>query len=280
MPYLYGTINGMIDNFAATDTKTIVEAIHNLHARGKLSYATFSDEWVIKFWRGDITRFILGYFSSDINSLASSEIARDKVATYCILTDAGVAAVPHILLTSPIAPEVDQAQLETLFATYRTLVIKPTQGSSGREIARCDTIASVYAHIQTGTFPSWSASPLLDLTTEIRLVLYNGIIRLAHKKENPTLVRGVRMFNMAHGATATRLEPSTLEPSLISMAQHAMQAIGLRFGAVDIVFDGTNTPKVIEINSRFSLEHYAELSPENRREIVQFYEYIIEDCLR
>jgi len=162
-----------------------------------------------------------------------------------------------------------------LFERYGALVIKPTQGSQGQDVVRCDNPEEVFEVIKGCAIPSWAASPFVDIKREVRVIMLNDKPEMAYEKYDPPLVGKLRLFNLHRGAKAKHLDVSALAPELITMSQQAMRAIGLTVGAVDIVFDQDGTPYVLEINSAFSIERFAGLSAENRREAVAFYERLI-----
>jgi glutathione synthase/RimK-type ligase-like ATP-grasp enzyme len=269
----------VIDKRLITDTRVVIEALRNLHAKGALDYATYSDEWVIKYWHLEHTRHILGYYSFDINRHAAAEIASDKVATYLLLAEAGLPAVRHYIINSPPTYDPDLKLLAKLLTDYGVLVIKPTQGGSGRDVAKYETIETLTAAIAGERVPSWCASPFLEITSELRLVVHDGTIKFAYRKHNPIMVDGLKMFNIKLGTTATYIDPSTLNSDLAQMAIQATHAIGLSMGAVDIVIGDTFSPMILEINSRFSIDYFAGLSSENRQKAVAFYESIVANSL-
>lgn len=263
-----------IDSNLIIENRTILEAVHNLQQRGLLAYSSFSDGWIIRLEHAGTTRFIHGY-TFGLNTQASASIANDKVATYQLLASHNIPAVRHTLLTSAFAPMPDPAALQDLFANSQQ-VIKPTYGSRGRDVTKCDDPAQATGLIQLHpSVPSWSASPFIDIQNELRLVALDNSIGLAYEKLNPPVINGLKMFNLNLGATASRLDPHAIDHAIREMALDAMRAIGLTLGAVDIVIDDQNNPLILEINSGFSIDHYANLAPSNRQEVVAFYEAVI-----
>lgn len=260
-------------------TATILEALRNLKQRGDIDYVSFSDDWIVEFWRGQDRHFIYAN-KLEANTAASAEIATDKVGTYQILTHHHIPALPHYLLTTPVAPSADTSYLENLFQQHDELVVKPTFGSKGQDIHRCARVPEALAIVQDQRITSWSASPFIDIQREVRLVILDGRLALAYEKQNPVIVLGLKMFNLHLGATAKRLDASEIDSSLTEIARQAMQAIGLTLGAVDILIDEHGKPHILEINSNFSVERFAASSPENRQEVVAFYEQAITSRFR
>lgn len=258
---------------------TYLVALRNLQAQGKLSYKSFSNDWVVKFWQGDNVHFMLSRVP-DLNTQVSGEIATDKVGTYLLLADNNVPVVSHFLLNTPASPDIDKSLLEKLFGRYGQLVIKPTLGSMGRDVTRCSDISTVERLVASHETPSWAASPLIEIKTEMRLAVFDGQVRLAYEKLDPPIINGLKMFNLNLGATARDLEIDKLDPEMTKLAADAMKAIGLRLGAVDVIIANDGTMQVLEINSRFSVEHFASLSEGNYQKAVVLYEQLIEAALQ
>ena len=257
---------------------TYLQALRNLQARGVLDYHSFSNDWVVKFWRDDRVRFMLSRVP-DANSQVAGEIAMDKVGTYLLLADAHLPAVPHFLLSTLAEPEIDRRLLQELLTTHGPLVIKPTLGSMGRDMARCDDIDSIEHHIASHHNASWSASPYLDIASETRLIVYGGEVALAYEKINPPFINGMKMFNLNRGATARDIDRAIVSPPIAELAIRAMRTIGLTLGAVDIVTTADGNTSVLEINSRFSIEHYAALHPDYAQKAIAFYEMLFQSVL-
>lgn len=261
-----------------TGKRTILEAIENLDAQGLLDYKLYADGWLISLSSTNIKHFVYMY-GFDINSQASASIASDKVATYELLSEAGIKAVPHYLLSSLVEPVVKIADLEKYFRLNHSLVVKPNRGSRGDSVAKSDTPESSLEYINGSHHASWAASPFIEISSEIRLVVNDGKIVLAYEKYDPVMVNDLKMFNLNLGAKAKQIKLNELDDNHRHMALNAMQTIGLKLGAVDIIFDENNEALVLEINSGFSLEHYAQISPENRTQVIALYEEVISNLI-
>jgi glutathione synthase/RimK-type ligase-like ATP-grasp enzyme len=258
-----------------TEKRALIEAVKNSSKKFGITATFLSDGWLIRLQKNGRSRFIYVY-GFDINSQASAAIATDKVAAYQLLTDNGVAGVPHYLLSSVLDTNIDTASVKELFKSHKSLVIKPNKGSRGELVAKCNNLDEVLAMTKGSPIPSWAASPFLDISRELRLVVLDGSIVLAYEKRKPQTINGLKMYNLNLGATVQGITVDTVDRDIQTLATKAMDTIGLRLGAVDIVFDTDNTPYVLEINSGFSLEHYALSSPDNRHEVISFYELVIQ----
>lgn len=257
-----------------TENQALIEAVKRACATYGIEYTGFSQDWIIRLRRTGSTRFIFGY-GFDWNTQAGRGIASDKVATYQLLVDARIGAVPHYLLKSLIDSEVNIALLRTLIDFAGSVVVKPLHEGRGRAVRRFETIGEVQAFTERIDIESWTVAPFIDIKRELRVIVFKSSILLAYEKIQPTFINNLKMFNLNLGAQARSIEVEEIDEKLQELAIKAMDAIGLNLGAVDIVFDYQGDARVIEINSAFSLEHYANLHPTNREKVINMYEYII-----
>jgi len=253
-----------------TDKRVLVEAARLAAVTAGARYDDFSDGWVGRLQKGDKTAFILGYYI-DCNTQAASMIAIDKVATYLLLQDASVPAVPHYLIRSEAMSDFDIDYLRRLFAEHPELVLKPLKGNRGKLVALyidADTaIATISSHYEN----AWAASPYVAVQCEIRVVVFDGAVMLAYEKTNPSLIDGLAIFNLEHGSIPQDISLADMPEEWCTLACAAMAAIGLKLGAVDIIIDDLGRVQVLEINSGFSLEHYAKSSAERRQLAIDVY---------
>jgi len=202
-------------------------------------------------------------------------IRMSKVATYQLLANNDIASVPHYLLSTVINPMINTSMLEKLFKQHKSLVVKPLQGSRGNLVAKFGDRAGALKFIKNSQEISWVASPYIDIKRELRLVIFNGSIWLAYEKLDPKIIGNLKMFNVNLGAHVRNLEIGKLDRKIKVLAKRSMDAIGLKLGAVDIILDDKENAYVLEINSGFSLEHYAQISPANRHNVLEFYKAVI-----
>lgn len=262
-----------------TEHRALTEAIRVSVDRLGIKCTYFADGWLVKLQKNGKTRFVFGY-CFDINAEAAGEVANDKTATYEVLDDSGITAVPHYLLSSVVSPVVSLSDLNNLFKKHESLVIKPNKGNKGDLVAKFDDAESAMEYIEANIQVSWSASKYLDIEREIRIVVLNGAVKLACEKVKPQMINGLKMYNLSLGATAKSLKVSDISKDVIELAERSMKAIGLNMGAVDIVLGHDGNPYVQEVNDGFSLERFALSSDEARREVVSFYELAIEELFK
>jgi glutathione synthase/RimK-type ligase-like ATP-grasp enzyme len=257
-----------------TENRALIQAVREASAKLGIQHKLFSDDWIIQLQKNGTKRFIFAY-GFDCNNQASSSIASDKVATYQLLEDASVPVIPHYLLKSVVMPEINKDLLEQLVSQYKSVVVKPLQGSRGAGVGKFED-AKDAIHFMEQVEDVWACSPFVKIEREIRVVVFGDSVHLAYEKLEPQTINGLKMFNLNLGAKSKALDVQELSDDIQKIAVDSMQSIGLNFGAVDIVIDENKQIKTLEINSGFSLEHYAATSATNRQQVVALYEHVIQ----
>jgi glutathione synthase/RimK-type ligase-like ATP-grasp enzyme len=272
-----GGLKGMPDTI--TEYKALREAMQTAEKKLHIKCTHFSDPRLVKLQKDNKTRFIFGYLF-DINPEAAAEVVNDKSAMYEVMLDAGIAAVPHYILSNGVKPTVELSDLAKLFERQESLVIKPNGGNKGDMIAKFNNAEDAFAYIKANPKVWWCAAPYVDILREIRLIVLNGAVRLACEKVQPKTINGLKMYNLTLGATAKMLSASDIDRTVVDLAVHAMAVVGLSMGAVDIVFTSDGNPLLLEINDGFSMERFALSSNKARQGVVRFYEQAIEEMFR
>lgn len=243
------------------------------HEKG-VTVQSFSDKWILTLTRSDITRVIYGFKFGGLNDSAAVAISQDKAATYDMLRNAKVAAVPHVLISTRAG---SYHEWKNLAEKWQTFVIKPTHGGGGRGVYAFDTIADAEAQMKANYEESWCVSPHLQIKSEVRLILLDDEVILAFEKQNPTTTHGVPMYNLRLGATANDIRPDS---EFIGIADDARRALGLRLAAIDIAVLKGGEKLVLEVNEGFSLEHYMRQSPQKKERATIVYAKIIDTMMR
>lgn len=259
----------------APEEQTILAAVRRVCETRGIAYRTFSDGWIVRMEKAARRHYLYGYGDLGMNTHAAAQIALDKVAAYLLLDDAGVPAVPHWLLSTVAAPEIDRPFVSRLLAEHGPLVIKPLKGGMGRQVHRVENLAAVLAATADQGETEWAASPFTDIAREVRLVVFDDTVPFAHEKNNPVMLDGLKMFNLSLGAGSRQLESAALPDDLRQLGIRALAAVGLRLAAVDVAIDTKGVMRVLEINCNFSLEHFARRSPENRSRVIALYADIL-----
>jgi glutathione synthase/RimK-type ligase-like ATP-grasp enzyme len=246
-------------------------AVREACARQGIAYNTFSDDWVLELSKGKIKKWIFGY-KFDINSAAAGQLAQDKVGTYEVLAANKLPVVRHRLVRSVANQALDNASLELLFPGG-DVVIKPLSGTGGRGVQRYQTVTEATDYIKNSTEPAWAISPYIDIMSETRLIVLDGVVQLAYEKQQPQVVNGLKFYNLSHGATATTL--NEVPDNLKSIALRTCEALCLRLAAVDIIRTAGGEQLVLEVNDGFSMEYYTLQSFENKNRAVALYDEVV-----
>lgn len=246
--------------------RLMVEIIRDICKQRGIEFATYSDDWVLEMKKAGKTRRVIGYRFS-INDSASASIAQDKVATHLLLERAGVSSVPHVLLR----PKVSDQQRGAI-EPWGTVVVKPLEGSGGHHVRMFTNADEAIDWIESTSIPAWAAAPFVDIEREIRLILLDGQPLIVYEKQ-PTIVDGLKMFNLGLGATPKNIVP---DADLLALAVRAQTALGLRLSAVDIAETANGERLVLEVNSGFMMENYIRSSPDNKQRAVEAYGRIID----
>lgn len=239
------------------------------HEKG-IDVRSFSDKWMLTLTKNHSSQAIYGFKFGGLNDSAAVATSQDKAATYDILHDSHIDAVPHALISTRAN---SYHEWKNLAEGWQTFVIKPTHGGGGRAVYAFDGVAKAAERMETHAEQSWCVSPFLQIKSEVRLILLDKEVLLAFEKQNPTIFHGVPMYNLRLGAAAVDLRPNN---ELIAMADAARRALGLRLVAVDIVVLQGGERLVLEVNEGFSLEHYMRQSSENKQRATEAYGKIID----
>ena len=229
-----------------------------------------SDGWLLEMRKDHQVHRVLGT-DFGLNTQVSAAIAKDKVATSIILERAGIRHIKHELLSSH-GHIVNESELESA-VTHWPAVLKPLEGSHGTHVFRVDSAKQII-DIISSVESSWALSTYVDVQSEIRLVLVDGDIRLAHLKQAPVIRNGLKLFNLHAGATAVPVSADELPGEVVRLALSAMTALDLRMAAVDIVTTSSGERFVLEVNAAFSLNRFAATNERAYAMTADFYDQL------
>lgn len=238
-----------------------------------IAYAAFSDNWILRLQRGGEQHWVYGY-KFDINPIAASLIAQDKVATYLVLQAAGVPALRHVLVRSLLETPIDHAAVLAALPSGAA-VLKPLTGTGGRGVVRYDTAEQALVAAEASSEPGLALSPLVQIASETRCLVLDGEVLLAYEKQAVNGAGDFAQHNMSRGAQIREIAPAEVPERLRAMALQTVQALGLRLAAVDIIRLQDGTEMVLEVNDGCSMEHYARLSPQHRDRAYAIYDQVV-----
>lgn len=244
--------------------RLIVEMVEEACAEIGVEVHSFSDDWVLELRKNGSIGHVFGY-KFGFNNAAAASIAQDKVAAYQVMASYGVNAVEHYL----IRPSDDS--LWDRLPYREDIIIKPLTGTGGRGIERCSDTGVARRKIEKSEIDAWAMSPFYDIAREVRLIILDGDILLSYEKR-AVVEKGLRFFNLGKGATPVNYEPAL---SIQKLAVEAINAIGLRVGAVDIAMGKDGEVRVMEINDGIMMENFARHSEINKMMAREVYRTLV-----
>lgn len=171
------------------------------------------------------------------NSAASIEKCDDKARTYIELD--GIVRQPKTLIAPKCYYKADMSEFvcEAADILGLPLVFKECFGSFGKQVFLCESVDEIKAHISEKPF-LLQQFVYQSAGRDKRLEIVGGKCVCAAERENKNDFRS----NVTNGGVMTPCEPTKKE---LEAAIAACEALGLTFGGVDILDDGS----VCEVNS-------------------------------
>lgn len=218
------------------------------------------DRWVGTMERGSRRERVVGY-TFGLNDSAAVEVSVDKGAAFTVLSSSSIEVVRHREWTFGDLGSVDDAQA---IANDEPLpiVVKPVRGHSGADVHRAfsvDELAAAFDLLRR-RHSAVVISPFVPAADEYRLIFLDGSIMLAFQKKRVGDAGDPRAewrHNAEFGSTPKVLaEDVEIYGSLASLARRAMDALGLRLGAVDILVSDDDL-MVLEVNDAFTLDRFS-----------------------
>jgi glutathione synthase/RimK-type ligase-like ATP-grasp enzyme len=259
-----------------TAPRPFMSLINEAAPEAGASVCWLSDDWIARLEKGHEICYVHGA-SFPLNSSTSGLIAEDKVSTYIVLSNAGVAAMPHHLVRFPNSGEIEGSADRALALVHPPLVIKPATEGGGLDVYRVDSIEEAHNLIGrlAARYHALAVCPFETILTEHRVVMLDGEPQVFFRKELNG--QGEWRHNLKHGARPILEESPKVRAELAVIADQAMNAIRGRFMTVDIIRTPT-ARMVLEINGSVMLDHFAAESQEHRACAVEIYRQAISRC--
>jgi hypothetical protein len=204
--------------------RIFVDAVKRYCSDHGIAVEIRSQGWLIVMRRELRTHFTLGY-DVGLNSAMAHRIANDKSATAEVLTLSDVACIPHALflhprLNAPVSPQGSwAAMLGLLEANPNGVVIKPNEGTSGRDVLLAtDRPALEFAVNRIfSSHPGLAISPYVEIEDEIRVILIDGVPAVVYRKDRPAVTGDGQQSLLELALAATPPERrSTVLPGLLA----------------------------------------------------------------
>lgn len=240
----------------------LIRALREQSEERGIEMSTFSTDWIVHLQKGESTQHVFGYHFP-LNCAPATMLAGDKAAASGALAAAGVPCVDHRLFLRPdLSGYTGATGNWDSIAAYAeehnwNLVAKPNEGTggSGVSLVRSKLELETAVHDLFCKHRSLSLSPFHQASREVRLVMLDGICRLAYEKVrfDPDVEW---RHNLALGATPTLLKETGLVSALSQIARNAMNSLGLRFASIDII-EVEEEWSVLEANAGVMMESFA-----------------------
>jgi glutathione synthase/RimK-type ligase-like ATP-grasp enzyme len=180
------------------------------------------------------TRFTFGY-DVGLNSAMAHRIASDKSATAEVLALSGVACIPHTVFLNPKLNMLTgvqgswEAMLALLDDNPGGIVVKPNEGTSGRDVALATSRAMLELAVDRifSGHPGLAISPYVEIEDEVRVVLIDEMAAVVYRKERPAVTGdGERsLLELALAATPPERRSAILPAMLADIGRTGLDAI-------------------------------------------------------
>lgn len=212
------------------------------------------------------------YFLSNnlpINNVVACRLAIDKALCTEVLNEHSIPCVQHIKLTSDVFNELPSSPVLDLY-------LKPNRGKGGSNVHRVRgkkelaKFKEKLYHTKT-----WCYSHTEKYDIEYRVtVLDDQCVSIYGKTKAKS-----GQNNLSHGAKAFMVEAEK-HKELIEVAIKASNVLGLRFSNVDMFYDKTELPKVMEVNSSVCLKKVLYMGDDLYNQCKTAYSKAFKECLK
>ncbi len=193
-----------------------------------------SQGWLIVMRRELKTHFTLGY-DVGLNSAMAHRIANDKSATAEVLAMSGIACIPHTLFLNPrlnahIPPQGSwEAMVDLLDRSPRGIVIKPNEGTSGRDVFLATRRPALELAVNKifASHLSLAISPYVEIEDEVRVILIDDVPAIAYRKDRPAVAGDGKhsLLELALAATPPERRSTVLPGMLADLDRAELDAI-------------------------------------------------------
>lgn len=285
-----------------------------------------SKDWIFMLEKDGVTRFFAGYKSA-LNDHAVGMVLDDKYALYDVLKEKNLPVSEYNIVYGERVTE-DYAigcnsfeYVKKYFHDHnQDIVIKPNDGTCGRDVYRVrdiNNLEELYNRL-TRKYFSINMGPFYHILNEYRFVVYNGVPKIAYKKNKPVVygdgsstIRDLLIkfnsrfftnrlndsmydrvldkneefeynwkFNLSQGAVASEITDNDLYSKLEKIAISSAEAVGLKFGSVDIIVTEEGQSLILEMNSGVMLENYIEQFDEGYNKAKELYKDVIKEMFK
>ena len=174
--------------------RTFISMLKEIASEENIRLITFSYDWMGVLEKDGKRGAFWGYQLPE-NRAGAHLIAKDKSATYELLTKSGVPAVPHFLFITPeefafLGVQSNWDGIYALLEKYGKIVLKPNEGTGGESVLLAKTKGET--ELAAGRifqkYRTLAVSPYLDIQAEYRVVVSGEKVKLTFSKRRPAVV--------------------------------------------------------------------------------------------
>ncbi|GAA3219404.1 hypothetical protein [Actinocorallia longicatena] len=249
--------------------RSFVPLLEEAAGRVEVKVEWLSDHWIGCLTRAGSVQYVHGT-QFPLNLASAAFAAHDKVSTSTILSDGGIPAVAHLLVRFRSRRVVEHVIDPLLPGLRFPVVVKPLSASGGSDVVLARSVTELREALVSlaPRHAALAVSPFERIDAEYRVVVLDRAPLLCFRKDPAP---GEWRHNLGRGARPTLVEDDLLRARLEELAVGALDRIGGRFMAVDIVRVPEGL-KVLEINSGVALGRFSRQGPEYRELGLGVYE--------
>lgn len=178
------------------ELKVFYRILNEICKEKNIEQKLLSYEWIRELKKEDKIHHVIRY-QFDLNSSNSYKIAKDKYATYAILSENNIPMIEHIMIFSPITrrayfDENYMIQVKKMLEKSNSkIVIKANDSSQGKHVYCCSNeieaqqiISKLFAEYKD----SVSICPYVEIDYEYRVVILDRQVLYLYKKKKPYVI--------------------------------------------------------------------------------------------
>lgn len=295
----------------------LYEILEEICAEKGYTIKGLSNNYIIEIIKKNKSIFLYGN-SFPLNNNASQKISQDKSAFYSVLSSKGINCVEHKIVKHPSYDMgYAQRELEKILSKYTSgIVVKDNKGSCGRNVFWVKNkkqlkiaISRIFSMNQ-----DIAVSPFIENECEYRVILLDGKLCVAYKKEKPFVIGNGKnkikqlikntygnfdfelskemlnkkpklnekvvvgwKNNLAFKSAPQVVTDLKLKQTLLTFAKKVADTLNLRFCSIDI-FSTESGLKVLETNAIVSMEIFSKSSEDNYNTTKKVFTESLEKC--
>jgi ribosomal protein S6--L-glutamate ligase len=259
--------------------RVFVKFLKEYAVKNGFKYFSSSDDWYISLTKGNKKIETVGY-NFPLNNSIAKLVCLDKVLTSQVLEKGNIENVSHFLVFGDykrkflgIKTKMVEDLKKTLLDLKYPLVVKPTQGTTGRDVFLCKNFDEVMASgKKIAKQEDFCVSEYVESEFEYRFYMLEGKIEVAFKK----IKKDNWKHNLSFGAKPHLLTKTEIT-KFKTLCEKISKCLSLKVGAIDFLFK-EGKPVVLEVNTGVSMDNFSRFSKENEEIARKYHFKILNKC--